>query len=102
MERAMRVAIGDILRPLPDLRVTRKPRFMRGPQPILKALCFRARGIKNVEPEPRLLARERRGDVLGEVGPVAGDRGGRLLQPGRELERPRLRAPCRLVRPPSD
>src|SRR5262245_25110297 len=100
----MLVAIGDILRPLPDLRVTRKPCLMRRPQPILKALDLPARGIESVEPEPRLLPREPRGDVLAEVAPVVppSERGGGFLQAGLEVERLRFRQPGRLERPPPD
>src|SRR5262245_16171210 len=100
----MLVAVGDILRPLPDLRVSRKPCLMRRPQPILKAFDLPARGIESVEPEPRLLPREPRGDFLAEVAPEVppGEGGGRLLQAGLEVERCRFRQPCRLERPPPD
>src|SRR5262245_21472257 len=104
VERTMLVAIGDILRPLSDLRVSRKPCRMRRPQPILKALDLPARGIESVKPEPRLFPREPRGDVLAEVAPVdpAIERGGRLLQTGLEVERSWLRQPRLPERPPPD
>src|SRR5262249_41239536 len=93
-----------ILRPLPHLRVTREPRLLCCPQPNVDGPALSVRGSEHVEPEPCLLPRKPRGDVLGKVGPVvpAIERGGCLLPTGLKVERPRLRQWRLPERPPPD